>query len=157
MDRPPLVLKATRAPEPGLMLGSIVWFFVGVGLGAFGYGIGWFIAVLALLSPSTIEQSLRRKWLLHLTADGFTVQFNFRSASYAWRDVTQFGITSWNAVGFNCAADYRLHRIGRAVCHKLFGWDDVLPDTFGYDAEGLAKLMNEWRSRYVQKAGTLVA
>jgi hypothetical protein len=141
------VLRPSRQKLGGYALVSLL--FVVVGFLARGDG-GWlawssiaffglcFVVLVVNLAPGSAH--------LRLDSHGFEVRSLFRSHSYRWEDVKEFGVGHVGLrrmVMFNFAAEFRQQGRGRGVAAFLTGWEGALPDTYGVSAEALAEMLNE--------------
>jgi hypothetical protein len=81
---------------------------------------------------------------LRLDAEGFQVVHFFRTRSYRWSDVSEFGVRSFGqhgeVVAFN-AANRRLNIWEKINAALIGGRNAYLPDTYGMTAEDLVRLM----------------
>lgn len=97
---------------------------------------------------------------LELTSQGFTVQYGFRSSSYAWREVRDFSVYKQQRrtfVVFNFAGGYvpptPARRRMSEFARRTFGFDAGLgSDRYEMRPEELAELMNKLRQRYAGAA-----
>jgi hypothetical protein len=96
-----------------------------------------------------------RAGYLTLRRDGFEFSSLFRKAFVRWTDVELFmpvrmhgnRYVAWNYVlGFEPQAGIR------RVNSTIAGFEAMLPDTYGFEHEALAALMNELRERAVRGA-----
>lgn len=106
------------------------------------FGLGTALFTLLLLPGSEY---------LRLTAEGFELRSLWRTHRQRWSDIAAFyaGRIARNAmVLIDYAPAYTGQRRARRFATGLAGTEGALPDTYGYSAEALAELLNEWRRRY---------
>jgi hypothetical protein len=120
--------------------------------------IGWAaLTVFSVACLSTAWTMLNRNaLLLVLDGEGFTLNFTWRARRCSWQDVGDFSV--WQNSRFPVATynDRTLarHPLQRLMCkyrRSRYGRDTALPDTYGLGAEGLARLMTQWRQRSLAK------
>ena len=87
---------------------------------------------------------------LMLDRDGFACRTLFRTFRREWRECSAFYPVSTGMrtfVGFTTQQDEDAHPNLAAANRAIIGASGMLPDTFGYDADGLSDLMNRFRTR----------
>ena len=111
------------------------------------WGAGGFFLVCALIAAPLmfgVGSSLT------LDRDGFSCRTLFRTFRREWRECSAFYPVSAGMrkfVGFSAQQDEAAHPNMAAASRALVGASGMLPDTFGYSADGLADLMNRFRAR----------
>lgn len=111
------------------------------------WGAGGFFLVCALIAAPLmfgVGSSLT------LDRDGFSCRTLFRTFRRKWRECSAFYPVSAGMrkfVGFSTQLDEAAHPNMAAVSRALVGASGMLPDTFGYSADGLSDLMNRFRAR----------
>lgn len=111
------------------------------------YGAGGFFLLCALIAAPLmfgVGSSLT------LDPEGFSCRTLFRTFRRTWRECSVFYPVSTGFrkfVGFSAAQDEAAHPNMAAANRALIGASGMLPDTFGYSAEGLSDLMNRFRAR----------
>lgn len=116
---------------------------------------GWFVLLLFGFCTAVFAiQLLPGAASLQLTPTGFCYRALFRSRAFVpWHTVSEFRVAKVAsnprvAYSTEAMAGSKLAPINRA----LIGETEALPDNYGYSAEELAKLLNEWRSRALEAA-----
>ena len=110
-------------------------------MGLFGFGA--IVSMLQLASGSRLE----------LSPAGFTVAALGRRATMGWSEVGSFDVVAAGPgalnrmVAVNLVREEHVGGVPGAV-RAAFGYNRLLPDTYGMKAERLAALMNEWRSMH---------
>ena len=96
----------------------------------------WPIVLTAFVTVS------RNALALDLDRDGLTINAYawYRAKRYLWTDVGDFGTRSFH---FMTLPRYQDQAAGR---------QRLIPDTYGLGAEGLARLMTQWRQRALGKS-----
>jgi hypothetical protein len=87
---------------------------------------------------------------LALDGKGFVCRTLFRSFRREWRECSAFypvRVGFRQFVGFSTQQDEIAHPHLAAANRAMIGASGMLPDTFGLSADGLADLMNRFRSR----------
>lgn len=111
------------------------------------WGAGGFFLVCALIAAPLmfgVGSSLT------LDRDGFSCRTLFRTFRREWRECSAFYPVSAGMrkfVGFSTQQDEAAHPNMAAASRALVGASGMLPDTFGYSADGLSDLMNRFRAR----------
>lgn len=111
------------------------------------WGAGGFFLVCALIAAPLmfgVGSSLT------LDRDGFSCRTLFRTFRREWRECSAFYPVSAGMrkfVGFSAQQDEAAHPNMAAASRALVGASGMLPDTFGYSADGLSDLMNRFRAR----------
>lgn len=111
------------------------------------YGAGGFFLLCALIAAPLmfgIGSSLM------LDREGFSCKTLFRTFRREWRECSVFYPVSTGMrkfVGFSTTQDEAAHPGMAALNRGLIGASGMLPDTFGYSADGLSDLMNRFRAR----------
>ncbi len=161
-DSDPLVLRPGRRKWVLILIaclafvgcGALIFFVAPGGRGggvvtmAF-FGLGAAVSIFQLASNSHLK----------LSRTGFTVAALRRLSTTRWSEVSSFyavdaGPTALNRmVAVNLVREERLDGVPGAV-KAAFGYNRLLPDTYGMKAEKLAALMNDWRSRYAAPDGS---
>lgn len=107
----------------------------------FGTGCVILVATLITNSPS-----------LKISEKGFNIKSIFRSSFTKWNEVGQFktGYIGKNKmVVYNYSQNYNKNVTSRTISREMTGVEVAIPDTYGKSPEELAKLLNEWRERYL--------
>ena len=93
---------------------------------------------------------------LRLDGNGFEITHIFRTQSFRWNEVSDFGVISLayggQAVAFRTGKP-RLNRWKKFNAVLTGGRDERLPDTYGMAAEDLVQLMNSWRHSATDSVG----
>jgi hypothetical protein len=134
-----------------LLLGAALFTVGGVSMIGSGRTDGWFVAGFFGLCTAVFVAQLGLPGSLTLTKTGFTIRNLGRSTSIAWSDVAAFGLMQHRPFGSKMAAfQYtRLHRDHHPMTRlsrSISGFDGALPETYGYKAEDLVALLEQWRS-----------
>lgn len=146
-----LLLRPRRAKWLLLLVASLAFTVVGGLMIRDGEAKGWFVA--AVFGLSTLVAGgllLPGSAYLRLTPDGFEMRSLFRSSRTRWADVAGFraGRIGLNKlVLFSYVPSYTRSATARALASALTGTEAALPDTYGYTAEALAELLDDWRAR----------
>jgi hypothetical protein len=159
----------------GLALVTVVFPLGGVALLAGGVGerrVGTAlagIAVLAVAGPVWLYWALQLvpgSCRARITTGGFSVRHSFVTREHGWDEVGRFytrtyanpRITDYVAVAFT-GEEGRVLRLGSFLDEvRLRGVadTDILPDTYGYDADELAAFLNACSERYGQRSPDFV-
>ncbi len=106
------------------------------------------VILSSLLSPQASSLTLR--------ADGFELQFLFFGRKrLPWREASEFAAVKSNRRSLVAFDDATLS--GGAIAkfnQSRLGRTSNLPDTYGLSAEGLAKLLSQWRERALNIGAT---
>lgn len=111
------------------------------------YGAGGFFLLCALVAAPLmfgVGSSLT------LDRDGFACKTLFRTFRREWSECSVFYPVSTGMrkfVGFSTARDEAANPRLAALNRGMIGASGMLPDTFGYSADGLSDLMNRFRAR----------
>jgi hypothetical protein len=93
---------------------------------------------------------------LRLDGNGFEITHIFRTRSFSWSEVSDFGVIGLGqggqAVAFKTSKP-RLNSWKRLNAVLAGGRDECLPDTYGMEAENLAQLMNDRRHSATDSIG----
>jgi hypothetical protein len=146
-----MTLKPDRARWLIIFLISIGFVAIAVWLGPqdpwLFWGAGGFFLLCALIAaPLMLGVGAQ----LDLDADGFACRTLFRTFRREWRMCSAFYPVSTGPrsfVGVATPQDEAAHPRLAAGNRALIGASGMLPDTFGYSAEGLCDLMNRFRAR----------
>lgn len=88
---------------------------------------------------------------LRLTDEGMTFRSLFRSFSYKWWEIADFGIArvgGSRVVGWNFSRFYQGQERLRTVNQALSGFQAALPDSYGMQVDSLKELLNTLRDRH---------
>ena len=156
------IVRHPMTAEGSVCLSPSPWKWAGVGLVSLAFTVGgaWMIrsgdrmgwlclAFFGLGVLVSILCVLPNASYLELDRDGFTVCAMFRAGTYAWSDVTEFGVGcvfTTKMVMFNFEPTHtRTAGAVRALNAGLTGYEAGIPDTYGLKHEELAELMNKYR------------
>jgi hypothetical protein len=119
-----------------------------------GENFGWLCAgFFALGIPVSLLQLHPRCSFLTVTEEGIEFAGLFRVARLRWSDISQFGVydvrnhygfRAATMVAFNYSAEYQQARKARALAKALTRFEAALPDTYGFSAEALARLLSTY-------------
>lgn len=147
----PLVLRPKKSATILILLISLLFVAVGLGMGVSGDWIGYFCAAFfALGIPVFTCRLLPDKFYLLIGSDGFTV-CNFRQKYFVpWSVVDKFvvininpiGTSKLKRVGYNLSGLYGTSSLDLEMSKSFAPTEAALPDTYGKKAEALAELMN---------------
>jgi hypothetical protein len=146
---PELKLRPRRTKL--LVLTGVAAAFCAIGLLMIrdGDSRGWFcLGFFSLCAVIFLVQLVPGASYLKLDAQGLTVRSLFRSTSYTWSEIVAFapGRVGGNpGVVFNLTPDSERQRRLRRFNATAFGAEAALPDTYGFPAERLAEILNEWK------------
>jgi hypothetical protein len=119
---------------------------IGIGMGVFGtsfFGLATAVGVACLLPGRSF---------LRLDESGFEAVHPFRKQKFRWGEVSDFGLYRGKGssfVMFRTASP----RVWGKLNSILTGWDGGLPDTYGFEARDLVKLMMNWQSMAMRSRG----
>ena len=93
---------------------------------------------------------------LRLDGNGFEITHIFRTESFRWNEVSDFGVISLGQGGQ--AVAFKTGKPRPDLWQRLNavfsgGRDECLPDTYGMEAESLVQLMNDWRHSATDSIG----
>lgn len=146
-----LVLKPKEAKYVGLILFCLALGAAGVSMARSGKAAGWFVAGLFGVGGLVLTiQLLPGASYLALKPEGFVMCSFFRPWAFSWTDVDSFSVGSMGrnkVVTFRFSESYQKQTGARKLARAISGAEAALPDTYGMDAEELARLLNEWRNR----------
>lgn len=102
----------------------------------------WLGAILFGLGVPLLAVLLLKGASLRLTAEGFVIRHGWRSAAVPWRAAGPFSVQPVpRGLGALVVYDDARHGPG------LAGRRAALPDSYGFEPEDLASLLNGWRER----------
>lgn len=114
------------------------------------FGLGVIVYTIQLLPNSSY---------LHLTPEGFTFCFLFRSHTVPWHLARDFAVirvrirVGWfTRVVWKYSPDFAAHPKARALSRAFCGYDGELPDSYGMRPQELADLLNSLQHRYAATA-----
>ncbi len=109
---------------------------------------GFFVALSALGMLVFVVNLLPGSSYLELTPAGMTVRSLYQDAFFAWADIRGFfteGTYLGRQVHWKFVDCYRAWNSTRNLATRFTGFKATLPDTYGYRADGLIALLDEWR------------
>ncbi len=119
-------------------------------------GVVMFLCCACLILP--------RRYFLHLTAEGLTIQYPMNRRHYSWDEVRDFriavgptvkGSPTGRRVVFDLADDSPQRTTLLRTVAAINGYDVSIMATFTMSADELVEVLNEWQQRY-GKAETIV-
>ena len=152
----PVTFYPSKTKAIGLLFGSLAFvvagiFIVAKGQVALGYsGICFF----GLGIPVALLMLNRKAAYLRLELDGFTVCSLYRAHKTPWSDVERFEVARIvlnKMIVWNFSLAHREHHTAKAFAKSIAGHEAALPDTYGFKAEDLCKLLNEIRTRETKR------
>ena len=131
------------------MAGGI--FLVANGQAAVGYSS---ICFFGLGIPVALLLMNHKAAYLRLESDGFTVCSLYRSHKTPWSDVERFEVARIvlsKMIVWNFSLAHHEHQTAKVFSKSIAGHEAALPDTYGFKAESLCKLLNEIRAGETQR------
>ncbi|MBN1764538.1 MAG: hypothetical protein JW860_04710 [Sedimentisphaerales bacterium] len=109
---------------------------------------------------ASIIQLLPGSAYLKIKDEGIEFCSLFRKTTILWDDISEFcvysvshrGMTVNKMVGINFVPEYDRSKLSRKLSTALAGCEGGLPDTYGFKAEELASLLNEYLLEYRQQS-----
>ena len=147
---------ASRTKASLLLLGSICFVALGVGMTAERPVLGWFtVALFGLGIPASLLLLLPNATYLRLDEDGFETGSFFGRHKFKWTDVADFHIGSIRgakmiAIVFH--PEYKQQQLGRAVSATLTGIEGAIPNHYNATLEQVLEALKIWRQRYGRTA-----
>jgi hypothetical protein len=155
---------APGGPEPLVLHPNQrkAWFVIAIlAVLTVGFAVGavlvhWLIWLLFVPSACGMAMiwltTLPGRSYLRLEPDGFAIKTPFRTRRFAWRDVTPFvsvrlSYAALVAFRARSAPDADLPPTPEPTKADIASGSEALPQSYGYDQDALAALMNEWRDR----------
>lgn len=126
-----------------------------------GEANGWLVvSAFSLGLPEFLIQLLPKSSYLTVSTEGFEFCALYRKRAARWSDVSEFGVYSVRSnglpvakmVGFNYSDSYEAASKARAFSKLLAGYDGGLPDTYGFNADDLAKMLSAYYLHYLAEA-----
>ena len=111
---------------------------------------GFLVALSALGTLLFAVNLLPGSSALELTPAGMTVRSLYRDAFFAWTDIRGFYTESTylgRQVHWKFVDGHRARADVRNLATRFTGFKAMLPDTYGYGADRLIALLEEWRLR----------
>ncbi len=134
----PLILYPSKVRAISLLLMSLVFSGVGIGMIQNGKGAGWFVTIVFVLCTVVFFLNLLPNAAhLQLNHEGFEERSLFRSHFTYWREVDTFWygrLAKNETVFFNYVQEP--------------GAKNSLMGTYGKTPGEMAELMNEWKVRF---------
>lgn len=148
-----------RASKWKVSLGLAVALLFVLGLGWIGLkqhdtGLILFAAFVAVCMAVFCVQLHPRASFLTLKENGFVFCSLFRSHEVLWADVQGFGVykvSHHKMVTWNYQPAFSKHARGRNIAVAIAGCEAALPDTYGFKAEELARVMNRLKELHLSK------
>ena len=150
-------LQPSRTSTAALLTISVAFTIAGVGAIGSGRGFaGWLVALFfGVCSTAFAIHLLPGASYLDLSPEGFVVSSLFRRwLLIRWDSVSEFHVAPVPGSGIRKVVFSREssdHPRLAALNRRLVGATDTLPDTYGRTPEQLAKLMNEWHRRALDR------
>jgi hypothetical protein len=162
MNLPPLPFTVYPKKSQMLLLFLVCVAFVGGGVLMIrdGQKVGWLCAgFFSLGIPVFLIQLYPKSSFLTVSEDGIEFCSLFRRSKLQWSDVSEFGVysirhhglTVSTMVGMNYSREYQRLSKARSVSKALAGFEAGLPDTYGFRAEELARLLSAYHYERTQK------
>jgi hypothetical protein len=141
------VLRPSRGRTLLMVLGSVVFVLCGWWMIESGKVFGWFaVAFFGICCVAWLVRLLPGACGVVVMKEGIAIRSFFRVRFYEWERVEGFGLIAVRnqlMVGFNEAA---CESRGPAnLTQAVFGFSHSLPESFGYEAEQLAAILNQYR------------
>lgn len=151
-----LVFEANRLKTVVLLLGCIVFLYVGILFA--NDGDQWAVLVVGLsglsvlfllymLLPGTVRLTIDRS--------GLELKSPFRSMNLAWSDVDMFyvgyvhtGPSSAKLIAIKYSQSYEKQRTGRQLSARVTGMEGAIPNHFKKSAEELCEILNSYKQKY---------
>lgn len=111
-----------------------------------GWSAWLFTLFLGLVVVVSAVQLIPGASYLKLDKNGYEVRTLFRRARLSWSEVSDFKALR---VGLLKLVLFRYSSAGKIYRLKIDGRNATLTDTYGFAADELAQLMNEWHSRAI--------
>lgn len=133
-----------------------------VGAGSWQWGSArtiWLVlALIAVMGAVFLYRILLKPGYVRLSASGFEYGGPKGVTSYRWNEVEGIGVIRPKGpmgsfaefVGFNVAPESARAGSGSASIKKLTGFDQALPENYGFTVEGLSMLMNTWHAEHTK-------
>jgi hypothetical protein len=164
VQHPLLVLTPRPWKWVKVLLGGLAFVAVGVWMlhrDRSNVLLAWSCVIFfALIAIVALLQLMPGMSHMVITRSGLHIKTLFRSYSYAWDDIEEFGVAEWSQwhgpfrqrhrlVGMNFKAGSEpLRKAGRLVglSAGLTGYHGALSDNYGYKHQELADLLNKYLS-----------
>jgi hypothetical protein len=124
--------------------------------------VGFFLVFFGLCGVVSLTQFVPGSSFLQLTPEGFTVRTMWRTQSYRWSDIEQFGVCEVRTghglqrmVGFDFSPSYPGADSGqmlRNMNRRMSGFEAALPDNYGWSYAELAEHLNTLKARYTGRS-----
>mgnify|MGYP001547927343 CR=1 FL=1 len=158
----PFTIYPSKAKLIRLLLTAVAFTAIGVWLGAGGDSLGWFCAAFFGLGGAVFLFQFIRPTNRFLTVDERGIEFGSPTSKsrFAWSELSEFKTYAGlpylrfqaKFVGFNFSPAYNGPAKAQGVTKAMYGFDNQLPDTYGYSAEDLAELLTYYRSVHGESA-----
>lgn len=155
-DRIPRSLPFTVYPKKAklllLLVVSLAFVAGGILMIRDGQTMGWLCAgFFGLGVPVFLVQLWPKCSYLTVGEEGIEFCSLFRSHRLRWSEISEFGVYTIRQhglavarmVGFNYSAEHRRASGARAFSKALAGFEGGLPDTYGFRAEELVRLLSD--------------
>lgn len=144
-----ILLKTPRWKT--LLLLAICLAFVAAGVWLVGRGdvVGWLVLLFFGAGiPVLLVQLSRGGGHLRIDHVGIHINSLRKENTYLWEDLAGFHVVSMSGVkmvAIQFARESQKERVGRKFAQNLTGVEGTLPDTYGFKAQDLALLLNDYR------------
>jgi len=141
-----------------LFLVSIAFVAGGILMICDGQKMGWLcVGFFGLGIPVFLLQLYPKSSYLTVSEEGIEYCSLFRSHRLRWSDISEFGtytirkhgLPGSRMVGFNYSAEYQRASQAREVSKDLVGFEGGLPDTYGFRADELARMLSDYHREWI--------
>lgn len=118
---------------------------------------GWWPATFFALGVVVfLIQLLPGSSFLTVSHEGIEFCAMFRRTRILWSEISEIGtytlrhqgMPAGTFVGLNFVPEYPRYARGRALAKKMVGFEGALPDTYGFRAEELARVLSECQAEW---------
>ena len=161
-DQHEQILRPRKRKWALVLLGSVS--FVAIGLMMLrdpdeDRRVTWFcLGFFALCGVVALVQFVPGSSFLQLTPEGFAMRSLWRTKSYRWADIEEFGVAVVNSgharqkmVGFDFTESYPRGATAQKLMNlnrRLTGYEAAIPDNYGWKYAELAEHLNALKSRF---------